>query len=62
VGISRRADDWSFPGESLALDLADRGATQAVLADLTRPFAFDGLVNNVGLVRGKRLGEITLMR
>jgi 3-oxoacyl-[acyl-carrier protein] reductase len=60
VGIARHADDSTFPGESVALDLADRDATQTVLADLTRRFAFDGVVNNVGLVRGQRLGEVTL--
>ena len=60
VGISRHADDPTFPGESVALDLGDRVATQAVLSDLADRFAFDGLVNNVGLVRGQRLGEVTL--
>ena len=32
----------------------------AVLADLTRRFAFDGVVNNVGLVRSQRLGTVEI--
>lgn len=57
VGIARQATS-DFPGEMVALDLADGAATDAALRDLTDRFAFDGVVNNVGLVRPQRLGEV----
>jgi NAD(P)-dependent dehydrogenase (short-subunit alcohol dehydrogenase family) len=42
------------------VELGDRAATAAVLADLAQRFKFDGVVNNVGLVRPQRLGDIDL--
>lgn len=60
VGIARNADDASFPGTLVALDLADRERSAQVLKDLSESYAFDGLVNNVGLVRPQILGEIDL--
>lgn len=60
VGIARQADDPAFPGTLVALDLTDRDATQSVLARLVSHHDFDGVVNNVGLVRPQRLGDITL--
>jgi NAD(P)-dependent dehydrogenase (short-subunit alcohol dehydrogenase family) len=42
------------------VDLADRSATAATLARLTAAHDFDGLVNNVGLVRPQALGHIDL--
>lgn len=60
VGIARNADDGDFPGTLVALDLADRAATQTVLARLVADHDFDGVVNNVGLVRPQKLGEIDL--
>ena len=60
VGIARQADDASFPGTLIALDLADRQRSAQVLKELSERFAFDGLVNNVGLVRPQALGEIDL--
>ena len=60
VGIARNADDPSFPGTLVALDLADRERSAQVLGELSERFAFDGLVNNVGLVRPQALGEIDL--
>jgi NAD(P)-dependent dehydrogenase (short-subunit alcohol dehydrogenase family) len=59
VGIARGAAD-DFPGTLVPVDLADTAATDATLADLTGRFAFDGVVNNVGLVRPQRLGEVEL--
>lgn len=58
VGIARHGTA-DFPG-TLALDLSDTEATQARLTELDREFAFDGVVNNVGLVRPQRLGTIDL--
>ncbi|WP_300720274.1 SDR family oxidoreductase [Pseudomonas sp.] len=60
VGIARNADDATFPGTLVALDLADRERSAQVLKDLSGRYAFDGLVNNVGLVRPQALGEIDL--
>ena len=59
VGVARRQVE-SFPGTFVTLDLGDTAATVAALADLAGRFAIDGVVNNVGLVRPQRLGEIDL--
>lgn len=59
VGVARGKDP-AFPGELAAIDLDDdRGAAEA-LADLTKQYSFDGLVNNVGMAKLHRLGEIDL--
>lgn len=59
VGLARQlAPD--FPGTLIPVDLADTSATDAVLADLVTRFPFDGVVNNVGLVRPQRLGAVEL--
>lgn len=58
VGLARELGE--FPGELASVDLSDRAATQAVLSDLTRRYRFDGVVNNVGLVKPQRIGEIDL--
>lgn len=58
VGLARDASD--FPGELVRVHLADRAATGAVLDDLVRRHAFDGVVNNVALVRPQPLGEVAL--
>jgi NAD(P)-dependent dehydrogenase (short-subunit alcohol dehydrogenase family) len=58
VGLARELGE--FPGELVSVDLSDRAATQAVLSDLTRRYRFDGVVNNVGLVKPQRIGEIDL--
>lgn len=60
VGIARQAADATFPGELIAADLSDSGHLSAWLADLANHYAFDGLVNNVGLVRPQMLGDIDL--
>ncbi|SNB78681.1 NAD(P)-dependent dehydrogenase, short-chain alcohol dehydrogenase family [Arboricoccus pini] len=59
VGIARRASA-DFPGEMVALDLADATATDVVLRELDSRFTFDGVVNNVGLVRPQRLAEVEI--
>jgi len=59
VGLARgRIAD--FPGTLVAVDLADPVATDETLRDLARRHAFDGVINNVGLVRPQRLGAIAL--
>ncbi|MDD2003750.1 3-oxoacyl-[acyl-carrier-protein] reductase FabG [compost metagenome] len=60
VGIARQADDVSFPGELIAADLSDSERLFAMLAELTKHYEFDGLVNNVGLVRPQMLEDVDL--
>jgi len=60
VGLARRARQPDFPGMLVSVDLADREATAATLDQLNAHYRFDGLVNNVGLVRPQRLGNIDL--
>ncbi|WP_260929454.1 SDR family oxidoreductase [Novosphingobium sp. 9] len=59
VGIARHAMD-AFPGTLVRLDLGDTEATEATLRDLAATYAFDGVVNNVGLVLPQKLGEVEL--
>lgn len=59
VGIARHVTE-NFPGTLVGLDLGDAEATQTRLTKLGREFAFDGVVNNVGLVRPQRLGAVEL--
>jgi NAD(P)-dependent dehydrogenase (short-subunit alcohol dehydrogenase family) len=59
VGLARHPVA-GFPGTLVPVDLGDQTATSAVLADLTSRFAFDGAVNNVGLVRPQKLGAVEL--
>ncbi len=59
VGLARTAPS-NFPGTFVSVDLADDTTTQAVLTDITQRYAFDGVVNNVGLVRPALLADVTL--
>lgn len=58
VGLARHPAD--FPGELVPVDLARREEAAAVLAELTARHSFDGVVNNVGLVRPHRVDDIAL--
>ena len=60
IGLARRADQPDFPGTLVAVDLADREVTANTLERLSSQYRFDGLVNNVGLVRPQALGSIDL--
>jgi 3-oxoacyl-[acyl-carrier protein] reductase len=60
VGIARRADDPAFPGTLVPADPADRRATDETLRDLAARSSFDGVVNNVGIIRLGRIGEIDI--
>jgi len=60
VGIARHAPAGRFPGRFVCLDLADAAATAAALAGLAGEHAIDGLVNNVGLVRGQPIEAIAI--
>ncbi len=59
VGIARSPDP-SFPGALVTLDLTDTARSTKMFADLAAHYAFDGVVNNAGLVRLHRIGEIEL--
>jgi 3-oxoacyl-[acyl-carrier protein] reductase len=58
VGLARSRSE--FPGELVTVDLARRDETAVVLEKLVQRHPFDGVVNNVGLVRPQLLGEIKL--
>jgi len=60
VGLARHPARGEFPGELVVVDAADRAATGAAVADLARRHAFNGLVNNVGMVTPQRLGTVDL--
>jgi len=59
VGLARHAVA-NFPGSFFESDLSDSGATGELLAELAARYDFDGVVNNVGLVRPQRLGSVDL--
>jgi NAD(P)-dependent dehydrogenase (short-subunit alcohol dehydrogenase family) len=59
VGVAR-GQDPSFPGTLVSIDLGDSKASAEAFADLAQHHAFDGVVNNVGLTRMHRIGEIDL--
>jgi len=59
VGLARGAND-NFPGTLISADLADVKQTHKTFEQLSQRFAFDGIVNNVGLVKPQRLGEVDL--
>jgi len=58
IGLSRNPDPL-FPGEHIAVDLADINATAAVVIDLARRRRIDGVINNVGIVKPQALEEVT---
>ena len=51
VGIARQGDDPGFPGTLVSADLGDRDQAEAVFKELAGRFEFDGLVNNVGMIK-----------
>jgi 3-oxoacyl-[acyl-carrier protein] reductase len=59
VGLARGATP-NFPGTLVPVDLGNTQATDDALQDLTTRFRFDGVINNVGLVRPQRLGAVEL--
>jgi 3-oxoacyl-[acyl-carrier protein] reductase len=58
VGMAREHAD--FPGELISIDLSDPVQTRQVLQELAAEYQFDGVVNNVGLVRPQYLPDVTL--
>jgi NAD(P)-dependent dehydrogenase (short-subunit alcohol dehydrogenase family) len=59
VGVAR-GQDPSFPGTLVSIDLDDTKASGEAFAELAQRYSFDGVVNNVGLARLHRVGEIDL--
>ena len=59
VGIARTAPA-EFPGTFVTADLADRRQTADALTEILDAGPVDALVNNVGLVRPAKLGEVDL--
>lgn len=59
IGLARNGAP-DFPGSLLPVDLADVDATGNLLGHLVQRYRFDGVVNNVGLVRPQRLGSVAL--
>jgi NAD(P)-dependent dehydrogenase (short-subunit alcohol dehydrogenase family) len=60
VGLARTEPTNSFPGEFICVDLLKRDGLAAVLKNICSRFEFDGVFNNVGLVRPEPLEEISL--
>jgi 3-oxoacyl-[acyl-carrier protein] reductase len=59
IGIAR-GSDADFPGTLVTMDLSKTGQAKAGLEELTSRFSFDGLVNNVGMIKLAPFGEIDL--
>src|SRR5262249_39389074 len=59
VGIARNKDA-NFPGALVSADLNDSSSSAAVFDELANRYSFDGVINNAGLVRFHRVGEIKL--
>lgn len=59
VGVAR-GQDPRFRGTLVSIDLDDSKASGEAFAELAQRHSFDGVVNNVGLARLHRIGEIDL--
>jgi NADP-dependent 3-hydroxy acid dehydrogenase YdfG len=59
VGVARvpLAD---FPGTLESIDLSNDKASMEALTRLASRYSFDGVVNNAGLARMQRIGEVDL--
>lgn len=60
VGIARDTAVAGFPGTLVAADAGDSAAFSEQLQRLAEEHRFDGIVNNVGLVRPQPLGEVEI--
>jgi 3-oxoacyl-[acyl-carrier protein] reductase len=57
IGIARKSPAH-FPGKFIEADLADRELTRALAKDLPQLGNVLGIVNNVGLVKHERVGDV----
>jgi 3-oxoacyl-[acyl-carrier protein] reductase len=60
IGMARNLPSSPFPGEFIAVDLANSEQTKSVLATLTDRYSITGLINNVGLSQPQALADINL--
>jgi NAD(P)-dependent dehydrogenase (short-subunit alcohol dehydrogenase family) len=60
VGVARNIDEPTFPGELVSIDLFNRDDAARQLADLASRHRFDGLINNVGLVKLDLIDDLKL--
>ena len=60
IGLARNKPEHSFPGEFIEVDLSDRDATEEVATNIASRYQITHLINNVGLVRSERIGEVDL--
>jgi len=59
IGISRsRIDD--FPGTQFSIDLGDIQATKSGMAEISKTFDIDGVINNVGYVGAQYLQDVDI--
>jgi 3-oxoacyl-[acyl-carrier protein] reductase len=59
VGVARDPLP-AFPGSLVSVDLSDDKASAEEFAKLAKGYSFDGVVNNAGLSKLQRLGEVDL--
>jgi 3-oxoacyl-[acyl-carrier protein] reductase len=59
VGIAREPSD-SFPGTLVSVDLSDDKASAEAFVELAQRHSFDGVVNNAGIGKLQRLGDVDL--
>ena len=59
IGFARNPPEAPFPGEFHAVDASDAAALDQVLAAVLERGGVDALINNVGVAKVERLGEIT---
>ena len=57
VGIAREGLP-SFPGTLVSVDLSDDKASAEAFVELAQRYSFDGVVNNAGVGKLQRLGEV----
>jgi NAD(P)-dependent dehydrogenase (short-subunit alcohol dehydrogenase family) len=62
AGIARQVPTEPFPGTLVSIDLSNDENTRVKLGELMHEFAFDGVVNNVGLVDPEPVGDIAISR
>jgi 3-oxoacyl-[acyl-carrier protein] reductase len=59
TGLSRKPDP-NYPGTHIAVDLSDPSSTARLLDELVRDTQFDGIVNNVGVVRPDAIDAVRI--
>jgi 3-oxoacyl-[acyl-carrier protein] reductase len=60
VNLDLNPPEGDFPGDSYAVDLANRSAVREMLAEVAGRYAFNGLLNNAGAVGQQSLEDIDL--